>query len=113
MPRRNVNASSVAVLAEHRTENAQAQTLSDTADPAAQFRSAAQGHALKALGVLADLMDTASSETVRASAANSVIDRAYGRVAQAVRGGGSTGSEGVEGVEGVELSIAWLNPEKS
>jgi hypothetical protein len=83
---------------------------SEAADPAVQFRDAAQGYALDALKVLADLMKTATSEAVRASAANSVIDRAHGRAAQAVRVGGSGGGEDAEGVE---LRFAWLNPEKS
>lgn len=78
-------------------------------DPGAEFRKAAQRQALRALKVLAWLMDHASSESVRASAANSVIDRAYGRAAQAVRVGGSGGEE----AEGVEVSFTWQNPEKS
>jgi hypothetical protein len=78
-------------------------------DSGAKFRKAAQRQALRALKVLAWLMDHASSEAVRASAANSVIDRAHGRAAQAVRVGGSGG----EDAEGVEVSFTWQNPEKS
>jgi hypothetical protein len=76
---------------------------------AAEFRAAAQGHALKALASLAALAENASSEAVRVSAANSVIDRAHGRPAQAVRVGGGGDDES----QGVELSFAWLSPEKS
>jgi hypothetical protein len=43
---------------------------------------------------------------VRASAANAVIDRAFGRAAPAARAGG-------EEAEDVEISFAWLSPEKS
>jgi len=82
---------------------------SEAVDPAAQFRSKAQAHALDALAVLASLLKEGSSDAVRASAANSVIDRAHGRAAQAVRVGGSGG----EDAEGVELSFTWLTPEKS
>ncbi len=95
-----------APLTETKTEP---KTESEPSDPAAHFRAAAQAHALKALEVLAWLMEHASSEAVRAAAANSVIDRAHGRAAQAVRVGGSGG----EDAEGVELRFAWLSPEKS
>lgn len=81
----------------------------DAPDPAAEFRAKAQVHALKALERLAWLMEHASSEAVRASAANSVIDRAHGRAAQAVR----VAPSGSEDGEGVELRFTWQNPEKS
>ena len=77
----------------------------EAADPA-RFRAAAQGRALAALNVLVGLMDNASSDAVRASAANAVIDRAFGRAAPAARAGG-------EEAEDVEISFAWLSPEKS
>ncbi len=88
---------------------ARAKGVRKPADPAGRFRTKAQIHAVKALESLAKLATEASSEAVRVSAANSVIDRAHGRPAQAVRVGGGTGDES----EGVELSFAWLSPEKS
>ena len=101
---------SVALLVERRPEQAQALSAREPPDPAAKFRAAAQRKALKALKTLAWLMENASSEAVRASAANSVLDRAYGRAAPAVRVGGSAGGEDAEGVE---VSFVWLSPEKS
>lgn len=98
-----------AVLAARRTVKGRSKPAPEASDPAVQFRAAAQKHALAALEVLAELMNDAKSEAVRASAANSVIDRAHGRAAQAVRVGGSGG----EDAEGVELRFAWLSPEKS
>lgn len=82
---------------------------SEAADPAVDFRLAAQGHALEALEALAWLVKNASSEAVRVSAANALIDRAYGRAAQAVRVGG----EGAEDGQGVSLTVQWLDPAKS
>jgi hypothetical protein len=85
-----------------------------TPDPAAAFREAAQGHALKALEMLAELMVTANSEAVRVSAANALIDRAYGRAAQAVRvGGQNPGGMGADEEGHVSLTFTWLDPAKS
>jgi hypothetical protein len=78
-------------------------------DPVAAFRAAAQAHALKALQALAWLVDNAGSEAVRVSAANALIDRAYGRAAQAVRVGGEGASEDGQ----VSLTFTWLDPAKS
>lgn len=99
----------IEVAALHPPEQAPARAVAETVDPAVEFRAAAQGYALKALEVLASLMEKSSSDAVKASAANSVIDRAHGRAAQAVR----VGASGGEGAEGVEVSFVWLNPEKS
>ena len=78
-------------------------------DPAAVFRAAAQVHALKALQALAWLVENAGSEAVRVSAANALIDRAFGRAAQAVRVGGESASEDGQ----VSLTFTWLDPAKS
>jgi hypothetical protein len=82
-------------------------TANEAPDVVAEFRAAAQTHALKALEVLAGLMEEATSEAVRVSAANSLIDRAHGRPAQAPRVG-----EGDDG-QGGELIFTWLDAEKS
>ena len=82
---------------------------SPLADPAAAFREAAQGHALKALEALVKLMAEATSEAVRVSAANALIDRAFGRAAQAVRVGGEGAGEDGQ----VSLTVTWLDPAKS
>jgi hypothetical protein len=81
----------------------------DVADPATAFRQAAQGYALDALKELERLMQNANSEAVRVSAANALIDRAYGRAAPAVRVGGDNPEDG----QGVSLTFTWLDPTKS
>lgn len=109
-PRKSVKSTDkVAVLDDHRPVEDRVERENSAPDPATAFRTAAQGQALAALEVLAELMKEAKSEAVRASAANSVIDRAHGRAAQAVRVGASGGEDG----EGVELRFTWQCPEKS
>ena len=78
-------------------------------DPMLAFRQSAQAHAHEALEALAWLVNNASSEAVRVSAANALIDRAYGRAAQAVKVGG----EGVPEDGQVSLMVTWLDPAKS
>ncbi len=46
---------------------------------AAAFRAVAETHALEALQALVTLAKGAASESVRMSAANAILDRAYGR----------------------------------
>ncbi|HUO23637.1 MAG TPA: hypothetical protein VMU59_14065 [Caulobacteraceae bacterium] len=83
-------------------------------DPAVAFREAAQTHAAAALEALAELVKSANSEAVRVSAANALIDRAYGRAAQAVRVGGQTaGGMGGEDEGQISLTFTWLDPAKS
>lgn len=57
----------------------------------AEIREAAQQYTTQALETLAQVMQTGESETARVSAANSILDRAYGRPAQAVQLGGHDG----------------------
>ena len=70
----------------------------------AQFREAAQAKALDALESLAGLATTASSEAARVSAANALLDRAYGRPAP---GGPAAGDDGADG--GNILEVRWLD----
>ena len=91
----------VAVAPPVKSDNVSPPPKPDNADPAAEFRLAAQGYALDALEALATLMNSANSEAVRVSAANALIDRAYGRAAQAVRVGGDNGEDG----QGVSLTF--------
>ena len=84
--------------------------VQDPAVAAAEFRVAAQRHARDALEALASLVKNATSEAVRVSAANALIDRAHGKPAQAVRVGGEGGSD--DG-QGVTLVFQWLDPAKS
>ncbi len=72
----------------------------------ASFVEAAQRHALGALDSLAALARGANSEAVRVSAANAVIDRAYGRPAP-----GSRAAFEDDGGEG-PLEVQWLSPVK-
>jgi hypothetical protein len=90
-------------------EPVQSPAKPDAADEAAEFRRAAQKHAGEALEALAKLMREANSEAVRVSAANALIDRAYGRAAQAVRVDGETAEDG----QAVSLTFTWLDPVKS
>jgi hypothetical protein len=69
----------------------------------AEFREAAQAKALDALESLAGLATTASSEAARVSAANALLDRAYGRPSP---GGPAAGDDGAEG--GNILEVRWL-----
>ena len=77
-------------------------------DPAAEFHALAVYHARQALETLAVLANGASSEAVRVSAANAIIDRAYGKPAPGARA--VRRDENGDG-EPVELTITWLDPE--
>ena len=50
----------------------------------ASIREAAQQYTDQALGVLAEVMTSGDSAAARVAAANSLLDRAYGRPAQSV-----------------------------
>ena len=54
----------------------------------ASIREAAQQYTDQALGVLAEVMTSGDSAAARVAAANSLLDRAYGRPAQSVKVGG-------------------------
>ena len=73
------------------------------------FREAAQGHALEALETLAWLAKNASSEAVRVSAANAVIDRAHGRPIPGSRAGSEDDADEGDGIP----EVRWLDPAKS
>lgn len=51
----------------------------------------AKGHAERALSVLAEIMVSSESDAARVSAANSILDRGYGRPFQAVHHSGPGG----------------------
>lgn len=74
------------------------------------FRGKAKLHALEALEALATLAQGASSEAVRVSAANALLDRAYGKpLSGAPRPAARPGGEG----QGGELEVRWLSDEDS
>ena len=52
------------------------------------IQAAAKGHAEKALQALVNIAESGESEAARVSAANSILDRGYGRPTQAVQHGG-------------------------
>lgn len=51
----------------------------------AEIKAIAQPYSEKAIAVLAQIMQTGESEAARVSAANSILDRAYGKPTQAVQ----------------------------
>ncbi len=73
------------------------------------IRAAAKTHALEALETLASLAQNAASESVRVSAANAVLDRAYGKP---VTGARTAAGKPVGDAMG-EVEVEWLDPEKS
>jgi hypothetical protein len=70
---------------------------------AAEFREAAQSRAKGALQTLASLSEGASSEAVRVSAANAILDRAYGKPLP----GAKAATSDADG-EGRVLEVRWL-----
>jgi hypothetical protein len=72
------------------------------------FQDVAEGHALAALEALASLAESAASESVRVSAANAVLDRAYGKPTPGGRW--AAGEEEQEAVEPGRLKVRWLPP---
>jgi hypothetical protein len=67
-----------------------------------KFQDVAEAHALAALEALAALAQSAASESVRVSAANAVIDRAYGKPAPGAR------EAARDHVEPGSLEVQWL-----
>lgn len=90
-------------------EDATGKGKSKRGPSAASFRAKAKVHAVAALETLASLAQKASSESVRVSAANAVIDRAYGKPVA----GGRAGAEEDCGEGGDGVEVRWLGPEKS
>lgn len=58
-----------------------------------EIRSLARGHTESAINVLAGIMNkTDAPEAARISAANSLLDRGWGKAAQPIEGGGDDGA---------------------
>ncbi len=70
---------------------------------------AAKAHAETALGVLVEIATTGQSEAARVSAANAILDRAYGKPMQSVELGGPDG--GAVPITRIERVI--IDPAKS
>lgn len=58
----------------------------------AEVKEIAQRYSEKAIKALAQIVETGESEAARVSAANAILDRAYGKPSQAVAVGGADGS---------------------
>lgn len=71
------------------------------------FSAKAKRHALAALDSLAALAQGAASEAVRVSAANAVLDRAYGKPTSGARAAAGAPAQGQSG----SLEVRWLNEE--
>jgi hypothetical protein len=54
----------------------------------AEIKEIAQQYTQKAIKALAQIVETGESEAARVSAANAILDRAYGKPSQAIVGGG-------------------------
>lgn len=67
-----------------------------------QLSDLAKGHAERALQTLADIADGGESEAARVSAAVAILDRAYGKPAQALQLTGEGGGP-IETVTRIEL----------
>lgn len=68
----------------------------------AEIKTLARQYAPAALEELARLAREAESEQARVSAANSILDRAYGKPAQAIVGGDEDERE-------IQLAVRWLS----
>jgi hypothetical protein len=68
------------------------------------IRALAQQHSATAFATLAKLCKNAKSETARIHAANSILDRAFGKPAQAHTG------EGGNGPVVANLTVKFVNP---
>jgi hypothetical protein len=73
---------------------------------AASFQSRAKTHAEDALEALAALAKNAASEAVRVSAANALLDRAYGKPASGV----AKPEKGGDGQRG-PIELRWVDPD--
>jgi hypothetical protein len=71
------------------------------------FQAKARLHAEKALDSLASLSESAASEAVRVSAANAVLDRAYGKPASGAKATSSPTTGGYSG----PVEVRWLDDE--
>jgi hypothetical protein len=75
---------------------------------ARSFSAKAKLHALGALDSLASLAQSAASEAVRVSAANAVLDRAYGKPVSGARAPSSPSTGGHTG----PMEVRWLDDEE-
>jgi hypothetical protein len=107
--RRGVKAEVVSISTEAPEPEPEAPAPLPPAEAAAQFRQKARVYAGEALEALAALVKDAKSEAVRVSAANALIDRAYGRPAQA---GKASGEAEPDDGQGVTWTVEWLEPGK-
>lgn len=57
----------------------------------AEIKEIAMPYAKEAVGTLADIMKNGESEAAKVAAANSILDRAFGKAPQAHTGEGGTG----------------------
>jgi hypothetical protein len=77
--------------------------------PPKSIRAAAKTHALEALETLASLAQSAASESVRVSAANAVLDRAYGKPVTGARTAASKPAGEITG----DVEVQWLDDSES
>ena len=68
----------------------------------AEIRELAQVHTAEALNTLVSVMRTGESEAARVAAANSVLDRGFGKPAQALQHTGGDGGP---------VAVTWLPPQ--
>ena len=73
------------------------------------IRAAAKTHAMEALETLASLAQSAASESVRVSAANAVLDRAYGKPVTGARTAAGKPAGEITG----EVEVQWLDDSES
>lgn len=79
---------------------------------AKSFRSLAKAHAEEALGVLADLAKGAASESVRVSAANALLDRAYGKPTSGAAARAAAPGQAPLSWSGGEVEVEWLDGQR-
>jgi hypothetical protein len=75
------------------------------------LRESAQNHAEEALTALVELIRTASSEHVRAAAANAILDRALGKPLPGAKAADDLASD-ADGADRV-LEVRWLDDEET
>jgi hypothetical protein len=66
-----------------------------------QIKSLARAHTERAIQVLQGIMDSGSTEAARVTAANSLLDRAWGKPAQA--------HAGPDGEGAVAIEVSWTS----
>jgi hypothetical protein len=77
-----------------------------------EIRSLARGHTRTALNVLVGVMrNTKAPAPARIAAANAILDRGWGKAAQAVEGGDGSALELIHRIERVIVQPENVNPE--